>query len=144
MAPFVSCVDELEEEVSAARHDREIADLVDNKQGGAAQIPDPLAQLPFAFGFRQRSDDVGERGEVDALSGLHGLDGKGCRQMAFAGAGRAEKMDHLRPLDELQLGQRHDAVFIERWLEGEVEAGERLDGGQPGHHQDGLDASALA
>lgn len=41
-ASFVSYVDELEEEVSAARHDREIADLVDNKQGGAAQIPDPL------------------------------------------------------------------------------------------------------
>lgn len=60
-ALFVACVDELEEEVSAARHDREIADLVDHKQGGAAQIPDPLAQLPFAFGFRQRSDDVGER-----------------------------------------------------------------------------------
>ena len=39
---------------------------------------------------------------------------------------------------------RQDAVAIERRLEGEVEAGERLDGGQPGQQQRGLDAAVLA
>ena len=51
---------------------------------------------------------------------------------------------HLVAVDELELGEGQDAVAIERWLEGEVEAGQRLDGGEPGHHQRRLDAPALA
>ncbi|RWO94226.1 MAG: hypothetical protein EOQ99_33865, partial [Mesorhizobium sp.] len=39
----------------------------------------------------------------------------------IASLAKAEREGHLR--------ERHDAVFIERWLESEVEAGERLDGG---------------
>lgn len=44
-------------------------------------------------------------------------------------------MDHLVAVDELGLGQRQDAIAIERRLEGEVEAGERLDRGEPGPRQ---------
>ena len=55
--------------------------------------------------------------------------------MALAGAGRTEQMHHLGAVDELQLGERQDAVAVERGLEGEVEAGERLDGGQPRQQQ---------
>jgi hypothetical protein len=36
----------------------------------------------------------------------------------------------LGAIDELELGERHDAVLVEQGLEGEVEAGERLDGGR--------------
>ena len=53
-------------------------------------------------------------------------------------------MDHLVAVDEVELGEGQDAVAVERRLEGEVEAGERLDGREPGHHQRGLDAAALA
>ena len=49
------------------------------------------------------------------------------REMALAGAGRAEEVHDLGAVDELQLGERQDAVAVERGLEGEVEAGERLD-----------------
>ena len=85
-----------------------------------------------------------ERGEVDAAAGLDGLDAERERQMALAGAGRAEEVYDLAAVDELQLGERHDAVVVERGLEGEVEAGERLDRGEPRHHQRDLDAAVLA
>ena len=53
--------------------------------------------------------------------------------MALAGAGRTEEMHHLGAVDELELGERQDAVAVERGLEGEVEAGERLDRGEARH-----------
>ena len=67
-ALFVSGVDELEEQVAAAGNDREVADLVDDEQGEAAEVSDSLAQRAFAFGLGERSDDVGERAEVDAAA----------------------------------------------------------------------------
>ncbi len=64
--------------------------------------------------------------------------------MAFAGAGWPQEVQHLRTLDELQLGQGQDAIAVERGLEREVEAGQRLDGRQPRHHQRRLDAARFA
>jgi hypothetical protein len=60
----------------------------------------------------------------------------------LAGAGRAEEMNQLVAVDEVELGERQDAV--ERHLEGEVEAVAGFDGRKPVHHQRGLDAAALA
>ena len=67
-------------------------------------------KLPFALGLGERGDDVGERGEVDAAAGLHGLDGERGGKMALAGAGRPKQMHHLGAVDELELGQRQDAA----------------------------------
>ena len=53
-------------------------------------------------------------------------------------------MQGLGAVDEPQLGERHDAVPVERGLEREVEAGERLDGGEPRHLESHLDAAVLA
>ena len=53
-------------------------------------------------------------------------------------------MNDFGAVDELQLGERHDAVLVERGLEREVEAGQRLDGRQPGHEKSHLDAAVLA
>ncbi len=60
------------------------------------------------------------------------------------GAGRAEEMDHLVLCDESELGQRQDAIVIERRLEREVEPRDRLYGGEAAHAQGGLDAAVLA
>jgi hypothetical protein len=49
-------------------------------------------------------------------------------------------MHDLGAVDEVEPSERHDAVAIERGLEREVEAGDRLDHRQPGHAQRGLDA----
>ena len=91
-----------------------------------------------------RGDEIGERAEVDAASGFDGLHAERQGQVAFAGAGRSEEVHDLCAIDELQLGERHDAVLVERGLEGEVEAGERLDGREPRHEEGGFDAAVLA
>ena len=64
--------------------------------------------------------------------------------MRLAAARLAEKVDHLVPIDELQLGQSEDAVAVERGLEGEVEAGQGFDGDQAPHLERGLDAADFA
>ena len=64
--------------------------------------------------------------------------------MGLAGAGRPDEVDDLGAVDELQFGERHDAVPVERGLEGEVEAGEGLDRREPGHLERHFDAAVLA
>jgi len=44
-------IDELEEQVAAARNDRQISDLVHDQERGPAKESDALAQLPFRFGL---------------------------------------------------------------------------------------------
>ena len=83
---------------------------------------------PFALGLGERGDEIGERGEARrCLPAFTASTAERRGKMAFAGAGRPEQMHHLGAVDELELGQRQDAVAIERGLEGEVEAGERFD-----------------
>jgi hypothetical protein len=64
--------------------------------------------------------------------------------MAFPGAGWSKEVHDLAAVDELQLGERHDSIPVQRGLEREVKAGQRLDRGQPRHHQGDLDPSVLA
>ena len=71
-AALVAGVDELEEEVATAGDDRQVADLVDDQQRGSAEDADALAQQTLPLGLGERSDDVGEGGEVDAAPGLVG------------------------------------------------------------------------
>ena len=92
---------------------------------------------------RERADELTERGEVDAAYGFDGLHAERQRQMTIAGSGRAEEVYDFATIDELQLGERHDAVFVERGLEGEVEAGERIDRREERHQQRDLDAAVL-
>ena len=63
--------------------------------------------------------------------------------MALSGAGRADEMQDLGAIDEAEFGERHDAVLVERRLEGEVEAGERFDGGQARHDERRFHATGL-
>ena len=98
---------------------------------GAAKEADAFAQASFAIGFDEAVDDVGGRGEVDAASGADGFDAKGCGEMAFSGAALADEVDHLVAVDEIEAGKGHDAVAVERGLEGEVEARQGLNGGEP-------------
>ncbi len=47
-------------------------------------------------------------------------------------------------VDKVELGEGHDPVAVERGLEREVEAGQRLEDGQSGHPQGRLDPAVLA
>jgi hypothetical protein len=55
--------------------------------------------------------------------------------MGLAGAGRAEQMQGLVALDEVQLGERQDLLAIEWGLEAELVSGERLDRAKAGRLQ---------
>jgi Winged helix-turn helix len=101
------------------------------------------AQGALSLGLGEGADEITKRGEVDAASGFDGLHAERQRQMALAGARWAEEVYDLATIDELQLGERHDAVFVERGLEREVEASERLNCGEACHHQRDLDAAVL-
>ena len=57
--------------------------------------------------------------EIDAASGLPGFDAERQALVAFAGSRRPDQMQGLGVVDELQLGERHDAVPVERGLERE-------------------------
>jgi hypothetical protein len=87
-AALVACVDQLEEQVAAARDDRLVADLVDDKQGKPAVEADFLSQRPLPLGAREGIDKIGQGNEVDAASGLHRLDAERDPEVRLAGAGR--------------------------------------------------------
>ena len=142
-ALFVAGVDELEEEIAAARHDGQVTDLIDDQQCWTAVEADPLAQRAFAFGLGERTDQIGQRQEVHALAGLHCFDAQGCRQVAFAGARWPKKMDDFATIDKVQLGERHDPGLVQRGLEREVIPGQRFDRAKPPHHQRSLDAAVF-
>src|SRR5262245_19919159 len=65
---LIAGIDELEEQVAAARNDRQISDFVHDQERGPAKESDALPQLPFPFGLGVRSADVGEACEVDATA----------------------------------------------------------------------------
>src|SRR3546814_5206946 len=123
-AAFIAGVDQLEEQVAAAGDDRQVADLVDDQQGRSAEEADALRQTALALGAGELAEQLGEGAEVDAAPGLHGLDAEGSRQVTFAGAGRAEEVDHLRAPDNAELSAGEDTVAVEGWVEGAVEPGE--------------------
>jgi hypothetical protein len=112
-ALFVSGVDQLEEQVGAAAGDGQIPDLVDDEQRGAGIEADLFGQAPLSFSLGQRLDQFGEAAPVDTAACFHRGHADGRGEVAFPGAGRAKEVQHFGSLDELELGQRHDAVSIQ-------------------------------
>ena len=143
-ALLIAGIDQLEEQVAPARRDRQVADLVDDEQRGAAEEANTFAQRTLAFGLGELGDEIGERDKVDKFAGTYRLDSEGNCKMALAGAGRPEQVNHFGAGDEVETGQSHDSIAIERRLEGEVEPGERLDHRQSRHAQRRLDPAVLA
>lgn len=60
MAPFVTGVDKLDEEIAAVRNDWEVDDLIDDEQRKTAEEPEFLAQSSFVFCLGKGPDDIGE------------------------------------------------------------------------------------
>lgn len=116
------------------------ADLFWNARQGASATP----LTAFTLRSCERCDHVSERAEVDALPSLDGLDAECSCKVALACSRRSEEVDGLVALDEAELSKREDAIPVERRLEGEVEAGQGLDGGQLAHPQRRLDTAVLA
>jgi hypothetical protein len=67
-----------------------------------------------------KAPGVGSDGSSALLyttAGLDGLDAERERQMALSRSRRAKEVYDFTTIDELQRGERHDAVFVERGLE---------------------------
>ena len=135
---FITGVDELEEEITAAGGDGQIADFVYNEQRCTTQEADFLAQRSLAFGLGKRSDQVRQRDKVDALARFDGLDCEGCRYVTFACPRRPQQRHNFCAIDKVEARQCHDPVAVQRWLEREVLSGKRLDDREPCHAQRGL------
>src|SRR3954452_4025986 len=114
-------VHELKDQIAAPGDDGQVADLVDDQQLRPAQEAQAFAQGALPLRLGERTDDVGQGGEVDRTAGLDRLDTKSQRQVGFAAPGLPNEVDDLMAVDELELGQGEDAV--ERGLEREVKAG---------------------
>ena len=143
-ALFGARVDELEEQVGSATGDRQIPDFVDDQQRSPCVEADLLRQTSLSFSLRQTIDELGQSATIDASACLHGSDAEGGCEMALTCAGRAEEVQNLSAVDEFQLGQRHDAMPVKRWLEREVEAFKGLDRGEPRRAQPDTDPASLA
>jgi hypothetical protein len=63
--------------------------------------------------------------------------------MTLPRAGRPQEVDDLVALDEVELCERQDPVFVERRLEGEVEARQHFDGRELSHPERHLHATVL-
>jgi hypothetical protein len=88
-APFIASIDQLEEQTAAIGEDRQVADLIDDQECGAAEEANLVAQPALVLGLGERGDEVGKRDEVDAAAGPDRLDPEGNRKMALARAGRS-------------------------------------------------------
>ena len=82
----------------------------------------------MSLGFGEAVGGFGERRLVDALSGFDGGDAECRREVGLSGSGRSEEVDGFASPDEVELGQGGDSLAVERGLECEVEAFDRLDG----------------
>ncbi|WP_456306655.1 hypothetical protein [Nguyenibacter vanlangensis] len=107
--------------------DRQVSDFIHDQQRGTGLETDLFREAAFALGASKRLDQFGEGAAIDAASRLDRRDTDGCGEVALACPGRPKEMDDFRAADELELGDRHDPVSLERGLKGKIEAFERLD-----------------
>ena len=86
-------------------HPHHVADLIDDRQLGAAEITDALPQAILIVGLGEAVDDVGHGAEIHAAPGADCLHPESDGQVTFTGTGQADEMHHLVLGNELQAGQ---------------------------------------
>ena len=140
---LVAAGDELEEQVSAVSVNRNVADLIDDEELGLAVELQTLLDPVLGIGLGQGRDQRHGLGEVRPVALCDRLDAQGHGQVGLPDARRAQKDDVLAVRDEPALGQFLDPLLVDRGLEGEVEALERLDVGELGERSSDGDVLLL-
>jgi hypothetical protein len=136
--------DEAEHQVGGLGIERDIADLVDHEQRDERQAPQLCVERIVALGLGEPGDPLGGGRERDAVAGQAGANRDGDREMALAGAGRAQQDDVVLGVQEVELAEVLDDLAADRALEGEVELLERLAGREARGLDPALAAVALA
>src|SRR5438093_976282 len=101
-AAFVALADDLEEEIGAALIDGEVADLVEDEQGGGEVFAQLGFERAFALGGREGVDDIDGVGKEDALCALAGGVTECGGEMGFAEADQPEEDDVGFVFNELE------------------------------------------
>ena len=91
---FVATHNQAEEEAGLFSGQRQIADLVDDKQFGIDQLLERLFQAVFVLSLDQASHQRFQGQEVDRVTRFHSLDAQGHCQMGLAHARRPQD-DHI-------------------------------------------------
>src|SRR4051794_21549685 len=123
---LVAAADEHEHQVGGLGVKRDVADLVDDQQRDPLQPIELGVEAAVALRVGQQRNPFAGGAKGDAVAGQTGADPDRDRQMALAGAGRAEQNDVLLAVEEVELAEVQDRLAPQRALEGEVELLERL------------------
>jgi hypothetical protein len=99
-AVLVAAADDLEQVAGGLAGHRQVAKLVNHKDGWA--VPEPHRGLPATFdrGAGGARDEIGGGGVVDAVAGVHGFEAQGGREHRLPDAGRADQQHVGVLLDE--------------------------------------------
>jgi hypothetical protein len=111
--PFVAGGDELEEQVRGFGFEWDVADLVDDEQGVAAESDELGLEPAGVVGGGEPVDPLRGGGECDPVPGLAGPHGQPDGQVGLAGAGRAEEHHVFLARDEVEGAQVGDGVAFE-------------------------------
>ena len=129
-APFVALAEDLEEEFRAGGGQRHEAQLVDDQQSEAGQLPLQVEQAPFVTGLHKFVDQGRGGGEAHGHPSLAGSQAQTQGDVGLAGAAVADGDDVFPVLDVFAPGQFHHQGLVHRGDGQEVECVQGFDGGE--------------
>ena len=129
-ASFVALAEDLEEQFRAGGGQRHEAQLVDDEQIEAGQLPLQVEQSAVVPGLHQFVDQGRGGGETHRHSPLAGGQAQFQGDVGLAGAAVADGDDVLAALDVFTPGQLHDQWLVQRRDGEEVEGVQALDSGE--------------
>ena len=131
-APLVALAEDLEEEFRPGGGPGDEAQLVDDQQPEAGQLPLEVEQAPFVPGLHEFVDQGRGGGEAYGHSLLAGGQAQPQGHVGLAGATVADGDDILPMLDVFTPGQFHDQGLVHRGYGQEVEGVQAFDRGEAG------------
>jgi site-specific DNA recombinase len=140
---FVSARYQLEEQVCCFGFERDVADLVDDQAGVAAEADEFVLQPACVMGGGEAVDPLAGGGEQNPVPGLAGTDRQACREMRFSCPRWTEEHDVVLARDEIQRAQMRDRFAFEAAGVLEVELLQRLAGREAGSADAALAAVVL-
>ena len=129
---FIAGGDQLEEQVRRFGFEGDVADLVDDEAGVAAETDQLVLQPAGVVGGGEPVDPLAGGGEQHPVPGLAGADRQAGGEVGLAGAGRAEEHHVLFRGDEVQGAEVGDLVAFQAAGVVEVELLQALAGREPG------------
>ena len=131
-AAFITGADDLEQEVGPALVYGEIADFIEDEEGGCSVAAQFGFEGAFGLGGVEGVDDVDGVGEEDALAVLTGGITKGGGEVGFAKSDEAEEDDVGFVADELEAEEVLDLQAVDLFGPVPAEGVEGFDDGKAG------------